>query len=102
VSILGLTWPRKTKKGRTVESYYKNGHVRVKCLASGSPVTGEIENHTTPKSGDGSSDWPLTGGKRTRWTQCPECRCRMRVTGPLAHPRLTHHAPQSYTVNKIR
>jgi len=96
VSIWGLTWPWRTKKGRTIESYNKKGHVTVKCLASGSPVTGEIENHTTPH------DWPLTGGKKTRWTQCPECKCRIRVTGPLAHPRLSHHAPQSYTVNQTR
>jgi len=102
VSIWGLTWPWAKKKGRTIESVYKNGNVRVKCLASGSAVTGEIENYVSPKFGDGSYDRPHEGGKQTRWTRCPICKCRVRVTGPLMQPRLFHHGPQSYTVNKTR
>ena len=102
MSIWGLTWPWAKKKGRTIESYDKKGHVRIKCFASASPVTGEIENHVTPQSGDGTWDSPLTGGKKSRWTRCPECECRIRVTGPLAHPRLTVHDPQCYTVKHTR
>ena len=43
MSIWGLSWPWKTKKGRTVKSYNKKGHVRVLCANSRLPVTGEIE-----------------------------------------------------------
>jgi hypothetical protein len=83
VSIWGLTWPWKTKKGRTVESYDKIGRLRVLCANSGFPVTGEIEVQQRRQYGmDGSS---------SRWTRCPECNRSTRVTGPKTKPRLTVH-----------
>ena len=79
MSIWGLTWPWKTKKGRTVKSYDKRGRLRVLCANGGFPVTGDIECQT-------SLDGPIY-----RWTRCPECDYKIRVTGPKANPRLTVH-----------
>jgi hypothetical protein len=74
VSIWGLHWPWRTKKGRTIESRNKRGHVRVKCLAGGSPVIGDIA---------------VSEGLRT--TQCPECGRDVGVTGPIHRPQLFVH-----------
>ena len=79
MSIWGLTWPWAKKKGRTIESYDKRGRLRVLCANSGSPVTGSI---TTQEVGV---------GRDSRWTSCPECDCRIRVTGLISQPRLTVH-----------
>ena len=91
--MLGLIWPWKTKKGRTVESYDKRGHLRVLCIAGGSPVTGEIEvqegQHFRVIGGQIEST-PVPG-RTSRWTRCPECGCKIRVTGPKSKPRLTVH-----------
>ena len=83
MSILGLTWPWKTKRGRTVKSYDKIGRLRVLCIAGGSPVTGEIKVRQRRQYG---LDGPIS-----RWTRCPECNHKIRVTGPKAKPRLTVH-----------
>ena len=91
MSIWGLSWPWRTKKGRTIESLDKRGRLRVKCVGGGSPVTWSIENHRTPQSGDGSYDWPLTGGKESRRTRCPECGRDVGVTGPTHRPRMFVH-----------
>ena len=79
MSIWGLTWPWKTKKGRTIESYDKRGRRRILCANSGLPVTGEI---TTQEVGV---------GRESRWTRCPECSYQIQVTGPKSKPRLTVH-----------
>jgi hypothetical protein len=79
VSIWGLSWPWKTKKGRTVESYDKRGRRRILCANGGAPVTGEI---TTQEVGV---------GRDSRWTHCPECDCQIRVTGLISQPRLIVH-----------
>jgi hypothetical protein len=79
VSIWGLSWPWKTKKGRTIESYDKRGSLRVLCANGGFPVTGDIEVQT-------SKD-----GRKSRWTRCPECNRSTRVTGLKSKPRLTVH-----------
>ena len=79
MSIWGLTWPWKTKKGRTVESYDKRGRLRILCANGGFPVTGAIEVQTS------------LDGRKSRWTRCPECDYKIRVTGPKAKPRLTVH-----------
>ena len=79
MSIWGLTWPWKTKKGRTVESYDKRGRLRVLCANGGFPVTGDIEVQT-------SQD-----GRKSRWTRCPECTHSTRVTGLKSKPRLAVH-----------
>jgi hypothetical protein len=92
VSIWGLTWPWKTKKGRTVESYDKIGRLRVLCANSGSPVTGEIEvqyGNTVRRVGDHIERH--RDGTKSRWTRCPECDYNIRVTGPKTKPRLTVH-----------
>jgi hypothetical protein len=93
MSIWGLTWPwrTKTKQGRTVERYDKIGRLRILCIGGGSPVTGEIELQTSPVSGDGSYSRPLTGGHKSRWSRCPECNYKVRVTGLKSKPRLTVH-----------
>ena len=83
MSIWGLTWPWAKKKGRTVKSYDKIGRLRVLCIAGGSPVTGEIEIQQHRQYG---LDGPIS-----RWTRCPECDYKIRVTGPKAKPRLTVH-----------
>ena len=79
MSIWGLTWPWRTKKGRTVESYDKRGRLRVLCANGGFPVTGAIEVQT-------SQD-----GRKSRWTRCPECDHKIRVTGLKSKPRLSVH-----------
>jgi hypothetical protein len=92
VSIWGLSWPWRTKKGRTVESYDKIGRRRVLCIAGGSPVTGDIEVQQ-------GREYRLAGDKvesrlnglTSRWTRCPECDCKIRVTGSKSKPRLTVH-----------
>jgi hypothetical protein len=83
VSIWGLSWPWRTKKGRTVESYDKIGRRRVLCIAGGSPVTGDIEVQQ-------GREYRLAGPS-SRWTRCPECDYKVRVTGPKSKPRLTVH-----------
>jgi hypothetical protein len=84
VSILGLTWPWKTKRGRTVKSYDKIGRLRVLCIAGGSPVTGEIKVRQRRQYG---LDGPIS-----RWTRCPECNHLIRVIGRLkSKMRLTVH-----------
>ena len=80
MSIWGLTWPWRTKKGRTVESYDKRGRLRVLCANGGAPVTGEIALVRL-----------YSDGRPTRWTSCPECDGWIKVTGPKAQPRLTAH-----------
>ena len=85
MSIWGLTWPWKTKKGRTIESYDKRGRLRVLCANGGFPATGDIEVQT-------SQD-----GRKSRWTRCPECDYKIRVTGPKAKPRLTVHGADKKT-----
>ena len=89
--MLGLIWPWKTKKkGRTIESVYKNGNVRVLCIAGGSPVTGEITIRTSEvRRGVG---WPPRQ-VTTRRTPCPECGRNVHVTGPANRPRLYVHNP---------
>ena len=79
MSIWGLTWPWKTKKGRTVESYDKIGRLRISCANSGAPVTGEIAVMT-------SHD-----GRTSRWIMCPECKHIARVTGSKTKPKFTVH-----------
>ena len=84
MSILGLTWPWKTKRGRTVKSYDKIGRLRVLCIAGGSPVTGEIKVRQRRQYG---LDGPIS-----RWTRCPECNHLIRVIGRLkSKPRLSVH-----------
>ena len=79
MSIWGLTWPWKTKKGRTVESYDKRGRLRILCANGGFPVTGAIEVQTS------------LDGRKSRWTRCPECTYQIQVTGPKSKPRLIVH-----------
>ena len=94
MSIWGLTWPWKTKKGRTVDSYDKIGRLRVLCANSGSPVTGEIE---VIQMTDAVRDYfyPLQSGRPVppgvRRTRCPECGRLITITGPKSKPRLTVH-----------
>jgi len=83
MSILGLTWPWKTKKGRTFKQYDKIGRLRVLCVGGGSPVTGEIELQQSRQYG---LDGPIS-----RWTRCPECNYKIRVTGLKSKMRLTVH-----------
>ena len=83
MSIWGLTWPWAKKKGRTVKSYDKIGRLRVLCIAGGSPVTGEIEIQQHRQYG---LDGPIS-----RWTRCPECNHKIRVTGFKSKTRLTVH-----------
>jgi hypothetical protein len=86
VSIWGLSWPWRTKKGRTVERYDKLGRLRVLCANSGSPATGEIAFR--------DSNWTLAWDGQpveSRWTPCPECDCSIRVVGPKSKPRLGVH-----------
>ena len=93
MSIWGLSWPWKTKKkGRTIESYDKIGRLRILCIAGGSPVTGEI----TIQEGQqfrviGGQVESCLNGRMSRWTRCPECDYKIRVTGPKTKPRLTVH-----------
>ena len=87
MSIWGLSWPWAKKKGRTIESYDKIGRLRVLCIAGGSPVTGEI----TTQNSEASMAVKVGDGRDSRWTRCPECDCKIRVTGPKAKPRLTVH-----------
>jgi hypothetical protein len=83
MSILSAIWPWRTKKGRTFESVDKIGRRRVLCVAGGSPVTGGIEVQHNPQFGTTS-----------RWSRCPECEYKVRVTGLKSHTRLTvHNAP---------
>jgi len=92
VSIWGLTWPWAKKTGRTIESYDKRGRLRVLCVGGGSPVTGEIEiqyGNTVRRVGDHIERH--RDGTKSRWTRCPECDHKIRVTGPKAKPRLTVH-----------
>jgi hypothetical protein len=77
VSIWGLSWPWKTKKGRTVKSYNKKGHMRVLCIAGGSPVS--------------LLDIELKDGNRR--TRCPECGRVISVTGPANRPLMFVHNP---------
>ena len=90
--ILGLTWPWKTKKGRTVERYDTRGHLRILCVAGGSSVTGKIEfqegQHVQVIDGQVKIT-PIPN--KIRWTRCPECNHKIRVTGPKTGPRLTIH-----------
>lgn len=80
VNVLRLTWPWAKKKNRTVNSYDTRGRLRVLCVGSSSPATGEI---THKVSQDGS--------RASRWTRCLECGDTVRVTGLKSHPRLTVH-----------
>ena len=98
MSILGLTWPWKTKRGRTVKSYDKIGRLRVLCIAGGSPVTGEIE----VQEGEqfrviGGQIESRLDGTKSRWTRCPECTHKVRVTGLKSRPRLTVHNAYNLT-----
>ena len=77
--MLGLIWPWRTKKGRTVESYDKRGRLRILCANGGFPVTGAIEVQTS------------LDGRKSRWTRCPECNHSTRVTGLKSKPRLAVH-----------
>ena len=94
MSIWGLTWPWRTKKGKTVESYDKIGRLRVLCANSGSPVTGEIEvSQMTDAVRD---DFYLRHRGRpvppgVRRTRCPECGRFITITGPQSKPRLLNH-----------
>ena len=84
--MLGLIWPWKTKKGRTIESYDKRGRLRILCANGGSPVTGKIKLM--------DSDWTLFWYGQpveSRWTPCLECDCYIRVVGPKSKPRLRVH-----------
>jgi hypothetical protein len=67
-------WPWRTKTGRTVESYDKRGHLRIRCIAGGSPVTGHIS---------------VDAGRRR--TRCLECGRDVGVTGPRYRPRIFVH-----------
>ena len=91
--ILGLTWPWRAKKGRTVERYDKRGHLRILCVAGGSSVTGEIEVQASQqlRTIDGQAAMIPIPGKTARWTRCPECNHKIKVTGPKTGPRLTIH-----------
>ena len=92
MSIWGLTWPWRTKRGRTVERYDKIGRLRVLCIGGGSPVTGEIEiqyGNTVRRVGDHIERRP--NGTKSRWSRCPECDYKVRVTGLKSKPRLTVH-----------
>ena len=92
MSIWGLTWPWKTKKGRTVESYDKIGRLRVLCIAGGSPVTGEIEvQHGRQYWIEDDNIESRLNGTTSRWTRCPECNHSTRVTGLKSKPRLAVH-----------
>ena len=91
-------WPWKTKKGRTVkgrtvESYDKRGRLRVLCIAGGSPVTGEIEVQEGRQFRiiGGQIESAPAPGITSRWTRCPECDRKIRVTGLKSKPRLTVH-----------
>ena len=94
MSIWGLTWPwrTKTKQGRTVERYDKLGRLRVLCVGGGSPVTGEIEiQHGNPVRRVGDHIERHRDGSWSRWSRCPECNHKIRVTGLKSKPRLTVH-----------
>ena len=98
MSIWGLTWPWRTKKGRTVERYDKIGRLRVLCANSGAPVTGEIE----VQEGEqfrviGGQIESRLDGTKSRWTRCPECTHKVRVTGLKSRPRLTVHNAYNLT-----
>ena len=93
MSIWGLSWPWAKKKGRTIESYDKIGRLRVLCIAGGSPVTGEI----TTQNSEASMAVKVGDGRDSRWTRCPECDYKIRVTGPKAKPRLTVHGADKKT-----
>jgi DNA-directed RNA polymerase subunit RPC12/RpoP len=100
MSIWGLTWPwrTKTKQGRTVERYDKIGRLRVLCANSGAPVTGEIE----VQEGEqfrviGGQIESRLDGTKSRWTRCPECNHKIRVTGLKSRPRLTVHNAYNLT-----
>ena len=91
--ILGLTWPWRAKKGRTIERYDKRGHLRILCIAGGSSVTGkiEIQEGYDFQVIDGQVEITPTPGRTSRWTRCPECNHKIKVTGPKTGPRLTIH-----------
>jgi len=94
VAIWGMAWPWKTrtKKGRTVESYDKIGRLRVLCVGGGSPVTGEIEVQEGAQFRViGGQIESCLDGTTSRWTRCPECNHKIRVTGLKSKPRLTVH-----------
>ena len=96
--IWGLTWPWSNKKGRTVEKYDKIGRLRVLCIGGGSPVTGEIEiqyGNTVRRVGDHIVRH--RDGSRSRWSRCPECNHKIRVTGLKSRPRLTVHNAYNLT-----
>ena len=80
MSILGLTWPWRKKKGRTFESFDKKGRRRVLCVAGGSPVTGEVADR-----------WNRYSDEWIRYALCSECGLDVRVTGPKPRPRLFVH-----------
>jgi hypothetical protein len=94
VPILGLTWPWKTKKGRTVERYDKLGRLRVLCANSGSPATGEIKVIGMTEAVR-DSFYPSHRGRPmppgVRRSLCPECGRFISITGPKSNPRLYKH-----------
>ena len=97
MSIWGLTWPWRTKKGRTVERYDKIGRLRVLCVGGGSPVTGEIElQHGRDYRRVGDHIESQLNGSWSRWSRCPACNHKLRVTGLKSQPRLTVH--NAYTL----
>ena len=98
MSIWGLAWPWKRKKGRTVESYDKIGRLRVLCVGGGSPVTGEIEVQEGAQFRViGGQIESCLDGTTSRWTRCPECNHKIRVTGLKSKPRLTVHNAYNLT-----
>ena len=98
MSIRGLIWPWRTKKGRTVERYDKIGRLRVLCVGGGSPATGVIEirvDYETVWIDDQIVNRP--NGRTSRWTRCPECSHKIGVTGQKSKPRLTVHNAYNLT-----
>jgi hypothetical protein len=97
VSIWGLHWPWRTKKGRTFERYDKRGRLRIFCANSESPVTGEIEVEIS----DSGRHMPGGGWEprqiKFRWTLCPECNRNARVAGLKSKPRLSLHNAEYHT-----